>query len=43
MSTQVIFDDESRDPDRDQAFMKGVKPLRDACSSARLVSVEGLT
>jgi hypothetical protein len=32
-----------RDPDRYQEFMKGVKPVRDACSSARRVSVEGLT
>jgi hypothetical protein len=42
MSTDVIFDVQIRDPARYQDFMKGVKSVRDGCSSARLVSVEGL-
>lgn len=39
MSAYVIFDVEIRDMSRYQDFMKAV---RDECSSARLVCVEGV-
>ena len=38
MSTYVMFDVEFRD----MARYQGIKSMRDECSSARLVSVEGL-
>jgi len=42
MSAYVIFNVEIHYLARYQAFMQGLKSVRDPCSSARLVSVEGL-